>query len=137
TYIPFYNNNLTSYKGSNFHFAFKYVSAASGTADEWSIDDVYVTDGPVSVRDLSAIDLQFAVIGQVSESLQMIFDTEIAQDLNIEILSTSGQVLLKSVLNITAGKNTRQMDVSALANGIYMVRVGKGQQTAVAKFTKN
>jgi hypothetical protein len=137
TYIPFYNNNLTSYKASNFHFAFKYVSAASGTADEWSIDDVYVTDGPVSVRDLSAIDLQFAVVGQVSESLQMIFNAEFAQELNVEILSTSGQVLSKSMIQIAAGKNTRQMDVSSLANGVYMVRVGKGQQTAVAKFTKN
>jgi hypothetical protein len=128
---------LTSYKASNFHFAFKYVSAASGTADEWSIDDVYVTDGPVSVRDLSAIDLQFAVVGQVSESLQMIFNAEFAQELNVEILSTSGQVLSKSMIQIAAGKNTRQMDVSSLANGVYMVRVGKGQQTAVAKFTKN
>jgi hypothetical protein len=113
------------------------VSAASGTADEWSIDDVYVTDGPVSVRDLSAINLQFAVVGQVSESLQMIFNAEFAQDLNVEILSTSGQVLSKSMIQIAPGKNTRQMDVSALANGVYMVRVGKGQQTAVVKFTKN
>jgi hypothetical protein len=67
----------------------------------------------------------------------MIFNAEFAQELNVEILSTSGQVLSKSMIQIAAGKNTRQMDVSSLANGVYMVRVGKGQQTAVAKFTKN
>jgi hypothetical protein len=52
-YSFFSNYSLTAYKSAPMNIAFKYVSTSTGTSDEWSIDDVFVTEGTVGVQNFS------------------------------------------------------------------------------------
>jgi len=56
-----------------------------------------------------------------------------AQDASIQILNMAGQVMITEQTTVSTSYNTA-MDISALASGVYMVRINSGIQSSVRTF---
>lgn len=59
------------------------------------------------------------------------FDEAIAQDLDVELTSLTGQVVSKN--NFAAGGNTLEMNVSNFASGLYILRITDGDSAHVQR----
>ncbi len=137
TYIPYYNTNLTAYKAAPFHVAFKYVSSAAGTADEWSVDDVSITDGPVSVKTFEQSNLKFSVLGNTADNnLNLLLESDKNNQFEIAVLDMTGKVIYTSSANVNTGKNKIRINLPSMANGLYFVKVSNAELKGVLKFNK-
>ncbi|MBK7587025.1 MAG: choice-of-anchor J domain-containing protein [Bacteroidetes bacterium] len=136
-YIPFNNTNLTAYKAAPFHIAFKYVSLATGSADEWSIDDVMITDGPVSVKTFEASNIKFSVLGNTNESqLNLLLESDKMDHFDISVIDMMGNRLCNTSFNVMEGKNKLQIVLPSMAAGLYFVKVSNKDVQGTLKFTK-
>lgn len=134
----FYNNlNMTAYKSTPFNVGFKYVSVSTGTADEWSIDDVYITDGPVGVQTFEDAGLKVIVLGQATDKLNLqILDLK-GQEYTLSILDMNGRTLLSQSLKTLEGKNNYAFHMSNLANGLYILNLKNDKVNGNIKFIKH
>ncbi|MBL7765226.1 MAG: choice-of-anchor J domain-containing protein [Chitinophagaceae bacterium] len=136
-YIPFNNAALSAYKSTPFYVAFKYVSSSAGTADEWSIDDVSITDGPVSVRSFNGDELKITVLGTVSgHYLPLAINSQSNKDFSLRVMSMTGALLSEQKISVNQGKSNMNIELPALANGLYLLSVSDGVQQATLKFNK-
>lgn len=135
-YSIFNNINLAPFKATPFRIAFKYVSNAAGTADEWSIDDVSITDGPMGVRSLSLQNTNIKVLGTANEKLSILIETDQTNTFEIEILDMMGVCIFKTNLAIQSGMNRENIDVRNLSHGIYFIQLNNGKEKSVLKFLK-
>jgi hypothetical protein len=136
TYLFYNNNNLNSYKSSPFNIGFKYVSVSSGTADEWSIDDVYVTDGPVGVLSFEQAGLDVLVLGNVTNLLPLQMRDANASEYVLTILDAMGNVITKTTIQTTSGKNLYSIPTANLASGLYILNVKNANVNGNVKFVK-
>lgn len=58
------------------------------------------------------------------------------RNLEISLTDVTGRSVLSEKVNVTAGTNLHQMDISSLAAGTYAIRVGDGQGAVAVKFVK-
>ena len=136
TYLFYNNNNLNSFKSSPFNIGFKYVSVSSGTADEWSIDDVYVTDGPVGVLSFEQAGLDVLVLGNVTNQLPLQLRDANASEYVLTILDAMGNVITKTSIQTTRGKNMFSIPTANLASGMYILNVKNANVNGNVKFVK-
>jgi hypothetical protein len=61
------------------------------------------------------------------------FNTEDAGSVMISIVNQTGTVVLNKTLPVTAGDNNKKLDISALANGMYFVKLQHGDNIQMAK----
>lgn len=135
-YSAFNNTDLTAYKSSNFNIAFKYVSSAAGSADEWSIDDVQITDGPVSIKTFEQSNLKLAVLGVAQQNnLNLLIESDTKSSFEITIIDILGNTLQSTKALVENGKNKMNISLPNLSNGIYFVKVSNNQLKGVLKFT--
>jgi hypothetical protein len=132
-YSFFNNNNLTSYKSTPFHIAFKYVSQSAGTADEWSLDDIYVTDGAVGVQTFEQAGLQVLVLGEATDELRIQLVDSKASAYTADLCDLNGRVLQRIALNTHAGKNTFRIGVQDQASGLYLLRIQNREVSGTLK----
>ncbi len=130
----FRNTDLTQYKSANFHIAFKYTSDTLN-ADEWSLDDLLVTDGPLSIGTFVASDLSVLVLGDVATDLNVQTNSAKARNLSYAILDMTGRAVERGALNIETGKQLHRFDISALNSGMYFLKVNNEQAKTTVKFT--
>lgn len=135
-WTAFNNNSLNAYKNSNMHIAFKYVATATGTADEWTVDDVNVTDGPVSSASVSIHNMHIAVIGQNSQNVQYIVDALAADQFVITIHDVLGNVIYSQQLQTKEGRNYYTAAMPATTAGIYVLTVQNAGNKGIVKFVK-
>jgi hypothetical protein len=137
TLYSFFNNyNLNSYKAAPFNIAFKYVSASTGTADEWSIDDVYVTDGAVGIRSFEEAGLNVMVLGTVNDQLNIQMVDLNNSSYQVTISDMQGKNLSSSHFNTIKGKNNFNVNVSNLSQGMYIVNIKNDSLNGNVKFVK-
>lgn len=131
-----YNNiDLSTFSQGDFHFAFKYVSTAStGSADEWSLDDIYITDGPLAVGSFTNYELSAFVIGDVFNVLRLQTLSSEARKLNYQITDISGKRIATGLLNIPSGKNNEKIAINNLSSGLYFLQLAEGNRTNNIKF---
>jgi hypothetical protein len=133
----FYNNlNLTSYKATPFNIGFKYVSVSTGTADEWSIDDVYITDGPVGVQTFEQAGLKVIVLGNASDKLNLQIVDQDAKNYQLSIMDLNGRVLLRETIHTLTGKNNYTFTMPAIADGLYIINLKNEHVNGNLKFVK-
>lgn len=133
TWKQFLNADLTSYKGSNFHIAFKYTSDTTA-ADEWSIDDILVTDGPLSISTFAASDLRVLVLGDVNTSLNIQTTSASNRVLDYSIADMTGRKISQGRLNIANGKQLHNLSTSSLQSGIYFLNLNNDLARKTVKF---
>jgi len=137
TIYQFYNNhNLTAYKATPFHVGFKYVSVSTGTADEWSLDDIYVTDGAVGVQSFEQAGLDVLVLGHADQSLQVQLIDRKASAYTMQVMDLNGKVLLNQSVRTQAGKNNLNFNLPSLSAGLYLLQVRNDQVNGTMKFIK-
>jgi len=136
TYKLYNNNNLNAYKSSPLNIAFKYVSVSTGTSDEWSIDDVYVTDGPVGVLSFEQAGLDVLVLGNVTNQLPLQLRDANASEYVLTILDAMGNVIAKTSIQTTSGKNMYSIPTANLASGMYILNVKNANVNGNVKFVK-
>lgn len=134
----FYNNlNVTAYKATPFNIGFKYVSNSAGTADEWSIDDVSITDGPVGVQSFDEAGVKVVVLGQANEILNLQIANPTNQTYQVSILDLNGRVLIRQNIQVLKGKHNYHFAVPELASGVYLLNIQNQNINGNLKFTKN
>jgi hypothetical protein len=69
--------------------------------------------------------------------LQVAFDIERSQSLEIQLMSINGQVIQKDIMNAFSGHYTQSFDLSDLAKGVYILSIisdkGKVDKKVVLK----
>lgn len=137
TTYKFYSNlNLTAYKASNMNLAFKYVSQASGTADEWSIDDVYITDGPVGLLNFEQAGVSAIVLGTVVSNLSLQVRDISTNKYLVSITDIYGKRISEYQIQSIEGKKVFNFNTSSLSNGIYFLTLSSENVKGSVKFIK-
>jgi hypothetical protein len=136
-YRRFGSLDLTPFKSSVMHVAFKYVSNTSA-ADEWSIDDVVITEGiPANIQTLILNNNQLAILGNaVDNKLNILLDSKSNDLYNLSLTDLNGKELYKTILNAKAGINSINVSIPTIANGLYILKVSNHNTQGVVKFTK-
>lgn len=136
-WMQFLNTDLTAYKANPFNIAFKYISSAAGTADEWNIDDVYITDGPVSVKTFEEANLKMIVLGNSSDGiLKLQLESNENNQFDIAVMDMMGNQIFSTLTNVHPGKNRLQFQLPSISNGMYFVKVSNSELKGILKFTK-
>lgn len=129
----FTNTDLTPYKASNFFIAFKYSSDTSD-ADEWSLDDIIITNGNVSTSFLAGRDIAIKVLGDVGSQLTIQLSAAEAANLDYAILDISGRRINSGSLSVLAGKQIYQIDADRLSSGVYLLQIRDAHASHALKF---
>jgi hypothetical protein len=72
----------------------------------------------------------------VANSLSLGFDTEIAGQATISIMDAKGATVKAQTETMSAGRQSRQVDVSHLPAGTYIIMVKNATMAAQQKFVK-
>lgn len=126
--------DLTSYKGSNFFIAFKYVSSSTGTADEWDLDDIWITDGPLAVSNFDKERFSVSVYNATNNHLNFISNSELNMNMDYKIVGMNGAMIQEGEFNINVGKQQNSMLLQNLSSGMYFLHLSNAQGFAVLKF---
>jgi hypothetical protein len=133
----FNNTSLMTYKAANFHFAFKYTATAAAASDELTIDDVTITDGPVSTSTIQLENMHVAVLGTANDGvLNIAIDANSSSNYSVRIMDVLGNTIYNGAINATIGKNKYSIHLPAVSNGIYVMTIGNATSKGSVKFTK-
>jgi len=134
TWRKFSPIDLSTYKSSNFHLAFKYVSSASGTADEWTIDDVNITEGATAVTSWTKEDLDLVILGDISTNLNLLISSSKERDMKYQVRELSGRKVAQGNLHVLGGSSKQMIAMPNLAVGMYFLEVHNSEGNAQVKF---
>ncbi|RLD73201.1 MAG: hypothetical protein DRI87_04565 [Bacteroidetes bacterium] len=102
--------------------------------DGWTLD--YTIDG-VGVDENFSYDNLSIYPNPTSGQLQVAFDIEKSQSLEIQLMSINGQVIQKDIVNAFSGHYSKSFDLSDLAKGVYILSIisdnGKVDKKVVLK----
>ncbi|MBL7773871.1 MAG: Ig-like domain-containing protein [Chitinophagaceae bacterium] len=133
------NISLNAYKASPFTIAFRYESfvGTPSVAEEWTIDDIMITNGPVSVSTVQFQDIDMYVVSNPNmENTQCVIVSDIETNLVIEVRDVTGKILTSQNCNVMKGRNTFVLPTSQLPSSLYFVTASNKQSKGVVKFTK-
>lgn len=133
----FNNTSLNAYKAANFHFAFKYTATVANPSDELTIDDVTITDGPVSTNSIQLENMNVAVLGNANDGLLNIaIDAKTSTNYSVRIIDVLGNTIYNGNINATIGKNKYSIQLPAISNGVYVMTIGNSTSRGSVKFSK-
>lgn len=125
-----YTVKVIGYNGA-FSTTANYTLRASTQSANWR------DGGPVATvaKDAIAVDEDKMEIwpNPVAQNLFVNYLTNVEGDASVTIMDLSGRILVNRPVSLIAGGNTMDFDISALANGMYIVRVQTSTQTRNAK----
>jgi hypothetical protein len=136
-WTAFKNTNMTTYKATPFNIAYKYIATAANAADEWSIDDVVLSEGPLSSSSFNLSNSNFYVVGTANDnSLNLALISAQNDEFNFAILDMTGKTVLKNSLNVKEGKNNLNISIPNIPQGMYFIQLWNSNSKGVAKFIK-
>jgi PKD repeat protein len=97
--------------------------------------DTIVIGGTVGVTETVLTDFSLHP-NPASENLNLTFDLIEAKDLDVEIYSLSGALVLKQEFEVHLGKNNLSLSISELPKGLYLLHVADGTSLKQIKFLK-
>ncbi len=127
------NTDLTPFQSSAFYVAFKYISDTS-KADEWSLDDITITDGPLGVASFLKDDFSVKVVGETSATLNLLSFSAKNRLVHYKVIDLAGRAILAGQLKIITGQQQHQLVISALHSGIYLLQLKNEEAQTVTKF---
>ena len=133
----FNNTSLMSYKANNFTFAFKYTATAANPSDELTIDDVTITDGPVSTSSVQLENMNVAVLGTANDGvLTIAIDSKSTSNYAVRIMDVLGNTIYNGAIQASIGKNKYSIQLPAVSNGVYIMTIGNATSRGSIKFSK-
>lgn len=125
--------DLSVYSSSTVQLRFKGTVSMGATSD-MAIDDVTVFNNPMSsVKSAETLhDLNVypnPTDGLVTVELDLVTST----DLELQIITMLGKTVVSEQFGALSGNQTRVLDLSEFASGVYLVKVGDGQEASVKK----
>jgi len=133
----FSNISLSAYQSTPFYLAFKYISAAaSGGAQEWSIDDVKISGGSapsgISERKLNGMGL--SVLGNAtSDQIVLGITLKESTTLNITAYDITGRKVYEASQHMQEGVNQYKIQDLHLTKGLYVIHVNDATHSGVIK----
>ncbi len=132
------NNNLdlTAVSNTVFYIAFRYVADASTTgAFEWNIDDISMSSNPLSIKDVYTTGLNAEIIGNpvVNGTMNLSVDMDKTTDLQVNLQNIMGQQVLSTQFTAKTGNTLKQIDVSGITPGMYILQLIGEEKGAVIK----
>jgi Metallo-peptidase family M12B Reprolysin-like/Secretion system C-terminal sorting domain/Bacterial pre-peptidase C-terminal domain/Fibronectin type III domain len=117
-YVRVYPKNNGAFNATNCYT----LRVQAGTASRMSVENVYLNN-------------QLRVLpNPASSKANLSFTAVSAGSANVSVINQTGSVVLVKTVSVSAGDNSRQLDVSALANGVYFVKIETGSVIQMAKF---
>ncbi len=133
----FNNASLMAYKAANFHVAFKYTATAANPSDELTIDDVTITDGPVSTSSVQLENMNVSVLGTANDGvLTIAIDSKSTSNYAVRIIDVLGNTIYNGAIQASIGKNKYTIQLPAVANGVYIMTIGNSTSRGSVKFSK-
>ena len=133
----FNNASLMAYKSANFHVAFKYTATAANPSDELTIDDVTITDGPVSTSSVQLENMNVSVLGTANDGvLTIAIDSKSTSNYAVRIIDVLGNTIYNGAIQASIGKNKYTIQLPAVANGVYIMTIGNSTSRGSVKFSK-
>lgn len=126
-----YSANLTPYKASLMHVAFKYTSTTSAAA-QWKIDEVK-TSAISGITNVSKALLSFQVLGHATANNITIGYNLAKGNYTVAILDLAGRTAFTTTLSASGGKQTTSFNSLSLTSGMYLIRIDNGNEYGVAK----
>jgi hypothetical protein len=133
------NLSLNSIKSTPFTIAFKYVSTANtpSIAEEWTIDDVQITDGPLNISSTQLESLSIYVATRTgNDQTQLVVVGDRSETVNLMLHDIRGAVLAQYQIQVANGKNYFSIPTATLPNGIYVLHLQNDRASGVVKFVK-
>jgi trimeric autotransporter adhesin len=133
-------NSLNAYKATPFVVAFKYTSVADSSAanaKEWSVDDISITDGPLSVKNNklegNTIHTYYAFD---KDAINISIIAEQAQNFTINVFDITGKKVSNTALQAHAGVTSASIAMNNAAKGIYIVSISNANGSYTTKIVK-
>jgi hypothetical protein len=132
----FSNISLAPYKTTPFYLAFKYESmAASGGAQEWSLDDIKIKAGTgTGIESRKNNTMGLAVLGEANTGrIALGLTIKEASAISISVYDITGRKVYGASSNMQSGFNKYVIENISLNAGLYVIRVNDGKQYDVVK----
>ncbi len=99
------------------------------------VDDLSIVDKTTSVQDLGLNAYINLSPNPVRDQLNIEFNSgDVTGDMNIEIVGLDGKIIRQANVNAIEGVNRETIDVSTLAEGMYLVHLFQGNRKITQKF---
>ena len=120
-----------------FFIAFKYSStqATPGNGREWNIDSVFITGVPTSINTVSGSSgIPLAVLGHATNSrITIAFDLAKDAEMQVGIYDLAGREVYAEKVRAVKGNNRISLMQQSLQAGMYIIRIGNGNEQGVAR----
>lgn len=131
------NIDLNAHKGTPFYLAFIYESAATGSAWEWSLDDIRLAD-VTRIRPVGDAAIGIRVLGEATGSrIDLSIDMKGNGQVELELFDLPGRKVAGRRVDLVNGPNRISISELNLVAGLYIIRVtgadGYGAVKAVVK----
>ncbi len=115
-----------------------YARVYTGNNNNWNATNCYtlrVQTGTATRGDVVALSGNDLIVSPnpAGYFVNLGFNTEDAGSVMISIVNQTGTVVLNKTLPVTAGDNNKKLDISALANGMYFIKLQHGDNVQMAK----
>lgn len=141
--IPFPENewrsntgvDLSAYKPTDFYLAFVYESDSVGGAYEFSLDDVWITEVPVTgIGEIGKFQLEIYVRGNPTRNkINLEINTPKAGKLQLNVYDIQGKLVATENMNADAGQNLHTISNLNLVAGMYFIRIGNDNKRGSVK----
>jgi trimeric autotransporter adhesin len=136
-WTAFKNINMNAYKATPFNVAFKYVGTLANPSDEWTVDDVSISQWPSSASTIQLANNDFYVVGKANEhSLEINVTSSKATSYQYAVLDMTGKVIATNNFNVLEGKNNKTITLPNMASGMYVLQIWNAEAKGVTKFMK-
>lgn len=107
-------------------------SASLSATDTFNI---FVTTSSVDVEDVSLTGID-VYPNPFKEHVTLRLSDQTGRDVHLQIINITGKVIYENTFNNTAGVFEKVIPLSGLADGIYFLHIGSGNQTHILKLIK-
>jgi len=117
-----------------------YVSDTSFNCADTVCKNVQLIGGNVRILGLEnekSIEIENYFPNPVSDQLNVNLNSNIEQNINIQLLDFTGKLMISTNQNVSSGSNVIQLNTESLINGIYLIKVQTKEGVVSRKIVKN
>lgn len=114
---------------------FRLFADATSNGWGWAIDNLYIQD-PVTGLESKSVSSISVYPNPIKDFVNVSSRLGVGEKLTLQLMQQNGQVITNEVLDGKDGEVSHQLDLSYLPNGLYLLRIIKGETTEVRKIVK-
>jgi hypothetical protein len=106
-----------------------------GNTEDFTVN---IVDTTLSIEDINLGDVDFKIVTKPNNQFEVILDSPFDDKLTFNLYNALGQQLVFNVVNKGSdGKYRYDLDMSYAANGVYLIKVGRGNSFVTGRIIVN